>query len=428
MRAYVQRSSLHGETWIPGSKSHMIRALYFASLANGTSTIRKPVRSQDALSALGVCAALGVPVDTQDDEMWVVQGGSLHEPENVIDVGNSGTSMCLGAGIIASIEGAAVVTGDDQIRRRPAQPVLDALRPLGAEAFTIRNNGSAPFYLRGPLRGGKTLVDGIISQYISATLIAASLSQSDCEIVANRPNEKPYIEMTLQWMRSLGVDVQVEGDYRRFYVRAGQPYRPFDRYVPADFSSAAFPLAAAAITDSDLVLRGLDTTDVQGDKVLIDILREMGADIEVLENGSAGIRVRGGRRLRGITIDCSSTPDSVPILAVLGCVAEGTTRLVGIASSRLKETDRPLEMQRELTKLGARVELTDTALIIHQSALSGAPVASHRDHRIAMALTVAGMIAEGETVVDQVESAAISYPGFDREFAAAGARVTFREE
>lgn len=425
MRARVRKSNLSGEVLIPGSKSHMIRALYFASQAPGRSIIRNPVRSKDSLSAAGIVRALGVTVDMSSDDRWTVDGGELHQPEDILNVGNSGTSMNLGSALLASLDGWSAVTGDAQIRRRPVQPVLDAHTQLGAEAFTLRNNGSAPFVIRGPLKGGHTRVEGLISQYASSALIAASLASGDTEITVDKPNEVPYIDMTVRWMRSLGVKVDMEPDFSRFFVPAGQSYTPFDKPVPADFSSGAFMLVGAAITDSEVALQGLDTEDVQGDKVLLDILADMGADITVHGHGREGIIVRGGAPLSGRTIDCSVTPDSIPILSVLGCYVAGETRLVNIESSRLKETDRPLLMVRELSKMGADIELTDKELVIRNSRLTGCPVNSHDDHRIAMALCVAGLVAEGETVVDGVESAAVSYPGFEASLESLKADVRF---
>ena len=425
MKAKVCKSSLSGELWIPGSKSHMIRALYFGALGNGRSVIRKPVRSRDSLSAAALIKAMGVPLDMTRDDYWTVDGGLLQVPEDVINVGNSGTSMYSGAALAASLDGITVMTGDESIRTRPIQPVLNALKLLGAEAYSVRDNGSAPFIVKGPMKGGKCYVDGIVSQYVSSTLLAATLAKNDSEILVDKANEIPYIEMTLQWMRALGVTVDASDDYNRYFVKAGQTYSNFDRHVPSDFSSASFMLIGSAITDSSLTLMGLDTRDVQGDKILIEILKDMGADIDVRDYGAGGIKVNGGNPLKGQVIDCSSTPDSIPILAVLGCFAKGETRLFNIESSRIKETDRPLLMVQELTKMGADIELTDRELIIRNSKLTGCEVKSSADHRIAMALCIAGLISEGETVVDRVESASISFPGFETSLKELGANVEY---
>lgn len=425
MRAKIRRSELNGTVRIPGSKSHMIRALYFASLAKGKSIIRNPVSSNDSLSAAGVVKAMGIELERSDESLWTVFGGELSVPEDVINVGNSGTSMSLGSALLASIDGTSVVTGDEQIRKRPIQPVLDALIQMGASARTVLGNGSAPFILEGPLKGGHARVEGLNSQYVSAALIAASLAEGDSEIIVDNPNEIPYIEMTIQWMKRLGVQVQSYNNLSRFFVKAGQKYKPFDTSVPADFSSAAFFLVGAAITDSHVVLEGLDINDVQGDKIIIDILKDMGAQINIQEESGRGIKIQGCKDLKGQSIDCGPTPDSVPILAVLGCYADGETRLYNIESSRIKETDRPLIMKKELEKMGAKLELKGSELIIRNSTLTGAEVYSHNDHRIAMALCIAGLVAEGQTVIDKVECARISYPGFDDALVTLGADVEY---
>lgn len=425
MRAKIRRSEINGTVRIPGSKSHMIRALYFASLAKGKSIIRNPVSSNDSLSAAGVVKAMGIELERSDESLWTVFSGELSIPEDVINVGNSGTSMSLGSALLASIDGTSVVTGDEQIRKRPIQPVLDALIQMGASARTVLGNGSAPFILEGPLKGGNIFVDGLNSQYVSAALIAASLAQMDSEIIVHNANEIPYIEMTIQWMKRLGVQVQRNNDFNRFFVKTGQKYQSFDTSVPADFSSAAFLLVGASITDSHVVLEGLDINDVQGDKVIIEILKDMGAHINIREAGNRGICIQGGNCLRGQSINCGSTPDSVPILAVLGCYTDGETKLYNIDSSRIKETDRPLIMKKELQKMGANVELKGSELIIRNSKLIGAEVSSHKDHRIAMALCIAGLIAEGQTVIDEIECARISYPGFDEALFSLGANVEY---
>ncbi|MBI9100936.1 MAG: 3-phosphoshikimate 1-carboxyvinyltransferase [Spirochaetales bacterium] len=428
MFAKVRKSNLSGEVLIPGSKSHMIRSLYFGALGKGRSIIRNPVRSQDSLSAAGIIRALGIQLDMSRDDYWTLDGGTLSLPEDIINVGNSGTSMTLGSALAASLDGRSVFTGDEQIRNRPIQPVLDALSQLGAKGFTIRDNDSPPFMLEGPLRGGITRVEGLNSQYVSSAILAATLAEKESEILVNAANETPYIEMTLQWMRFLGVEIDSSEDYNRYLVRAGQTYSSFDRAVPADFSSASFMLIGAAITDSFLRLDGLDMDDVQGDKILIDILLDMGADISIKKNGAEGIFVSGGRSLKGRLIDCSSTPDSVPILSVLGCFAAGETRLYNIESSRIKETDRPLLMVKELSKMGADIELLGDELVIRNSTLAGAEVESYGDHRIAMALCMAGLIASGETLINRIESAAVSYPGFDGSLRSLGADVEYLGE
>ncbi|MDX9828067.1 MAG: 3-phosphoshikimate 1-carboxyvinyltransferase [Spirochaetia bacterium] len=428
MLGIIRQSNLHGKTTIPGSKSHMIRALYLGSFARGMSKILSPVKSNDALSCLGVCRSLGAKIDTSDDNIWRVEGGSLSVPRDILDVGNSGTTMYIGAGLSASLGGYCVFTGDQQITRRPIQPVLDALKKLNVEAFTTRANGSPPFLVKGPIRGGKTTVKGIVSAYVSSILLGAALAEGDCEIEVDGVNEIPYIQMTIEWAKRLGVSIEAESGMEKFFIAGGQKFSPFEFRVPGDFSSATFPLIGAAISDSDVTLLGLNMKDVQGDKYLVHVLKEMGADIEIIDDGKLGIRVRGGAPLKGTTIDCSITPDSIPILSILGCYAQDETRLVNIESSRLKESDRPLLMCKELAKMGGRLELNPDSLIIKNQALKGSYVESYGDHRIAMALCIAGLIAEGATLVTKTESAAVSYPGFQTMLTDLGADALFVED
>jgi len=427
MFAVVQQSNLEGKIQIPGSKSHMIRALYLGALANGESIIFNPAKSRDCLSCLKVCEALGAQVDKSDMEAWRIKGiqGNLKSPESILDVGNSGTTLYLGVGLASSINGYCVFTGDEQIRRRPIQPLINALTMSGVEVVSTRNNGNAPLIVKGPNKGGKIIVNGFISTYVSSVIFGCTLAQSDCEVEVRNVNEIPYIKMSLEWAKRVGALVEASKDMSKFYIKGNQIYSPFKYTIPADFSSAAFLLVAAAITDSEVTLLGLDMEDVQGDKEIIYLLQEMGADIKIVDCGRGGIVVKGGSKLKGRIIDCSNIPDSIPILSVLGCCAEGSSRLLNIGSSRLKESDRPLLMARELRKMGADIELTEKELIIKKSSLKGSILNSYSDHRIAMALSVAGIVAEGVTLVNNAESAYITFPDFDKSLRSLNANILF---
>ncbi len=427
MLAIVQKSQLYGETIIPGSKSHMIRALYFGTLAKGDSTIINPVESNDALSCLSVCEALGARIDRANPECWIIKGvGKNIEPsEYILDVGNSGTTLYLGAGFASSIDGYSIFTGDEQIRKRPIQPVLDSLQKLGVFAESTRNNGSAPVIIKGPIKSGRTVINGLVSAYVSGIVLGCTLSPVDCEIEVENVREIPYINISLDWAKAVGLEIEATEDRSKFYVKGNQFVSPFKRAIPGDFSSAAFMLVGAAITQSDIILMGLNMDDVQGDKKIVSILQEMGADITIINNGLGGIKVKGGIKLMGTTIDCNEIPDSIPILSILGCCAEGETKLINIESSRVKESDRPLLMTRELSKMGANINLENDELIIRKSNLKGAFLKSYKDHRIAMANCIAGLVADGVTLVDNVETADVSFPGFGKILNSLGANVSF---
>ena len=408
MKLVVKKSGLSGSVEIPGSKSHTIRALIIASLAECTSRIRRPLVALDTLAGLNACRLLGAEIRKQED--WTVNGvnGRPIIPDNVIDVGNSGTTLYIALGTAALVDGCTVFTGDDQIRRRPAKPLIDALNSLGAQVESTRDNGMAPIIVRGPMRGGSIKLDGSkTSQYLTSLLINCPLASGDTYIEVENLIEKPYVEMTLKWLEEQGISVEND-DFKRFSIPGNQGYKPFDKSVPADFSSATFFLCAAAITGSDLTLVGLDMNDTQGDKAVVDMLGTMGTRVEQIE---AGLRIIGGD-LKSAELDLANTPDALPALAVTACFAEGETRLVNVPQARLKETDRIAVMCKELTKMGADIEELPDGLVIRGSKLHSAFVHGHADHRVIMALAVAGLCLEGETMISGAEALSVTFPTF----------------
>ncbi|HPD15772.1 MAG TPA: 3-phosphoshikimate 1-carboxyvinyltransferase [Planctomycetota bacterium] len=421
MRLVVERSALGGSVRIPGSKSHTIRAVVIASLAEGTSTIRQPLESLDTLACVRVCRGLGAELRAEARTTnWEVTGtgGKLAPPDNVLDVGNSGTTLYVTLGTAALGRGWSVFTGDDQTRRRPAGALLDALRALGAEAFSTRGDGRAPIVVRGPLRGGRASIECPTSQYLTSLLINCPLAEGDSTIDVPLLHEQPYVEMTLAWLDGQGIRYERDG-FRQFRLPGGQRYQAFDRAVPADFSSATFFLCAAAITGSEVTLLGLDRADTQGDKAVVDHLAAMGARVEWLPDG---LRLRGGD-LRGGEFDLNATPDALPAMAVAACFASGETRLVNVPQARIKETDRLAVMAQELSKMGARVTELPDGLVIQGKGLRGAVVDGHDDHRVVMALAVAGLAASGRTEVTTAEAAAVTFPNFVDLMASLGARM-----
>jgi len=418
VRLATEGSSLSGSVRIPGSKSHTIRALVIATLADGRSALRAPLESLDTEACVRICRGLGARIDL--GEVWWVTGtgGELATPDNVLDVGNSGTTLYVTLATAALGRGWSVFTGDEQIRSRPAGPLLDALRGLGAEAFSTRGDGRAPLVIRGPLRGGRIAIECPTSQYLTSLLLNCPLSECDTEIEVLKLNERPYVEMTLGWLDAQGIRYKHE-DMRRVRVHGGQAYTAFDRAIPADFSSATFFLCAAAITGSEVTLLGLDRDDTQGDKAVVEMLAAMGAEVEWLPDG---LRIRG-RGLKGGEFDLNATPDALPSMAVAACFASGETRLVNVPQARIKETDRIAVMHQELAKMGARIEERPDGLVIQGGTLRGAVVDGHTDHRVVMALAVAGMAASGRTEVTTAEAAAVTFPTFVDLMAKLGARI-----
>ena len=404
----VGKSKISGKVRIPGSKSHTIRALFIASLANGTSEIIDPLVSNDTLSAVEVCRALGAEIAVNVNSISVKGfNGTPKIPDDIINVGNSGTTLRIGVMTAALSEGCSVFTGDYQIRRRPLEPLMKAMNKLGANVFSTRNNGMAPVVVRGRLKGGITDLDAVTSQYLSSILINAPLLQNDTEIIITRINEIPYVEMTQWWLDRQGIKY-FNNCFKSFIIKGGQIYKPFNTTIPGDFSSATFFAVLAAITGEEVILENLDMTDPQGDKHVLAVLSDMGAKIKY----AGDIISIKGDRLVGREIDMNSIPDALPAMAVAGCFAEGETRLVNVTQARMKETDRIHVMYEELGKMGAIIQELPDGLIIRQSKLKGCKVKGHDDHRIVMALAVAGLNSIGETVIDTAEAVNVTFPEF----------------
>lgn len=408
MKIILEASKLKGSVQIPSSKSHTIRAVAVASLADGISEIENPLHASDTIAALNAYTLFGAKI--KKEKTWQVTGtsGNPKTPDNVVDVINSGTTLYIAMATAGLIDGITVFTGDSQIRNRPADALIDAINDLGAKAISTRGNGKAPIIIEGQLKGGKISLDGSkTSQYLTALLLNCPLGNKDTEIEVKNLVEIPYIQMTLDWLKSQKIKCEND-NFRNFFVKGGQKYNSFRKTIPGDFSSATFFFCASAVTKSEITLLNMDFNDSQGDKEVLNILKEMGCNVKIEKNS---ITIKGGD-LKGGEFDLNSMPDALPGLAVTACFAEGTTRLVNVAQARLKETDRISVMKNCLTEMGADVQERRDGLIIKQSALHGAKVSGHNDHRIVMALAVAGLASSGKTEIDTAEAVEVTFPNF----------------
>lgn len=421
MKLLVEGSNLRGAVAIPGSKSHTIRAVALAALADGESVIEYPLESADAHAAREAYRAFGAEI-VEEEHQWRIQGvgGELKTPENVVDVGNSGTTMNVALGSAALLrQGVAVLTGDEQVRRRPNGPLASVLTDLGARVRSTRNNGCPPFVVEGRIRGGVSTFEAMTSQYVTSLLLNAPLADGDTRLLVPLMHEKPYVSMTLDWLARLGVEVQHDEHLSEFNMRGAQRIQAFTRRIPGDFSSATFFLAAGALPDNDVLCRGLDLSDTQGDKAVVDYLRQLGAKITLKDEG---IEVRA-ERLTGCELDLNATPDALPMMAVAGCFSRGTTRLVNVPQARLKETDRITVMCAELKKLGARIVELEDGLVIEESALQPGHVNGHGDHRVVMSLAIAGTMLPGVTTIEGYEAVNITFPTFLQALQGLGAKA-----
>jgi len=411
MKLIVRKSWLQGTVVIPGSKSHTIRAVAIASLAAGQSLIRNPLNSSDTQAAVACYRALGAAIDTSDAKLWKVTGtgGEITAPPEVIDVGNSGTTLriAIGSAALAQAGQTTTFTGDEQIQTRPIGPLTDALSELGAKCTSLNNNGKVPVEVTGKLTGGKTTIAATTSQYLSSLLLCAPLAPKDIEIDVTLLNEPGYVQMTLDWLDKQQIKYDNQ-QMRKFKIKGNQSYKVFDATIPADFSSATFFLCAAAMSAKEVILLGLDFADSQPDKAVIDYLKVMGANISI-EPNSVIIKASS---LKGAELDLNKTPDALPAMAVTGAFAEGTTKLLNVPQARSKETDRIKCMADELKKMDVDVEELPDGLIIGGSRPKPAELHGWADHRIVMALSLAGLNLDGQCTIDTAEAIAVTFPNY----------------
>ena len=434
MKAISKKSLLAGHITVPGSKSHTIRALILAAMADGTSHISNPLPSNDCLSTAAAVRKVGADVDFGDENsgVWTVKGAGagLHLPSDQIDVGNSGSLMYFLCPVLSTLPGQCTFTGDESICRRPVNHLIDALCQFGAKGRSLNKgpDGSEgttpPFTFCGPIDVNKTLVtEGALSQYISGFMMAASRLNGTLKMELTNPKETPYLTMTKLWLESLGVPVTISPDFKHISVTGPVPFKAFDRAVPSDWEGVAFPLIAALISGSSIVIDNIDGSGSQGDDKIVEVLQSVDADID-WKRDAGQLLVRGGKVLSTaglpdgqLTVEMSAFPDAICALAVIACFIEGKTVFTDIDICRKKETDRIKAMTSELTKLGAHIVDEGNRLVVYGDggkSLHGGEVESYKDHRIVMSLACLGLgLAEGETVtVNDAEWCSVTFPKF----------------
>lgn len=424
MRASISKSSIKGEVFAPPSKSYTHRAITLAALSK-ESIIHRPLLSADTLATIRASEMFGAAV-RREKENLIIQGsnGKPGIPDDVIDAANSGTTLRFMTAIAGLTDGITVLTGDSSLRTRPNGPLLEVLNRLGAKACSTRGNERAPIVIKGGIKGSEVEISGSISsQFISALLIACPLAENSTTLsIIGKLKSRPYVDVTIEMLGLAGVKIHTDDNNgTKFIIPGKQKYDLKEYTVPGDFSSASYLLAAAAMLEgSEITVKNLFPSK-QGDKVIIDTLKQMGADI-TWDKEAGIVTVKGGRKLKAITFDAGATPDLVPTIAVLAAVAEGTSRIENAEHVRYKETDRLHALATELPKMGVSLKEEMDSLTITGGTLKGAEVHGWDDHRIVMSLAIAGMVA-GNTIVDTTESVSISYPDFFKDMRNLGVKV-----
>jgi len=415
---------LKGRVRVPGDKSISLRSLIFGALTVGETRIEGMLEGEDAMSTANAMRALGATLERTGEQAWRIRGvgvSGFAEPRAPLDFGNSGTGCRLAMGAVAGCPITAVFDGDPSLRTRPMRRILDPLAKFGAETVAIADGGRLPATLRGAADPIPIVYEvPVPSAQVKSAVLLAGLAAPGATTVIEKEATRDHTERLL---RLFGAEVAVEphGEGRRITLTGQPELAPAHVRVPADPSSAAFPLVAALIVPgSDIVIEGVMMNPLRGG--LLTTLMEMGAGIEVLDRRQEGgedvadLRVRGSE-LSAVEVPAARAPtmiDEYPILAVTAAFAEGTTRMRGLKELRVKESDRLAATAALLTRNGVAVEIEGDDLIVQGNgrARGGGLVATHMDHRIAMSALVLGLASDEPVQVDDAAFIATSFPGF----------------
>ena len=399
---------MHGTITPPCSKSYAQRALAAALLATGRTTLRGIELCRDTRSAIETIEALGAHVEIVDDNTLIIEGG-LCPKTDMLHVGESGLAARLFTPIAALMTNAITIDGSGTLKHRPMAMMVNPLRTLGVE---VRDGGGRlPIEVKGPMRGGKVVVDGSMSsQFVTGLLIALPLAKSDTTVEVHGAVSTPYIDMTLETLERFGVEVMYqEGNYTEFYVEGNQEYHAVDYTIESDWSSAASIMVAAAIA-GEVTIKNISTLSRQADTAICRALERAGASLIIEENTITVAH----RPLEAFSFDATQCPDLFPALVALAAAADGVSSLYGIERLRGKESDRAEVLKEEYAKLGIEIELDydENVMRVVGGMPHAADVDSHDDHRIAMSLAITALRLDNELNIKNKECVAKSYPSF----------------
>jgi 3-phosphoshikimate 1-carboxyvinyltransferase len=413
----ITPSSLKGKIKVPPSKSLCHRAIIASGLSRGRSAISNIIYSEDIRATCNGMKALGVNIDEGENCLIIDGSGFGRLAEGEIDCNESGSTLRFLIPLALLTGEEVTLTGRGGLAARPLNTYYKIFEK---QNILCSSRQGLPLTLKGKLMPGDYEVEGnISSQFITGLMFALPLLEGDSRIIITTELEsKGYVDLTMDILKRYSIEVENKG-YREFFIKGNQHYRAQDYRVEGDFSQAAFWLVAG-ILGGEVECSDMFLDSLQGDKAIVDIIREMGGDISV--NGDKILAKVS--RTSGITIDASECPDLVPILAVLAALSEGTTRIIKAERLRIKESNRLKAMATELNKLGAEVVETQDGLIIKgKESLRGGTVDSWNDHRIAMALSIASIKCTEPVVITNSDTVKKSYPEFFKDFLLLGGKV-----
>jgi 3-phosphoshikimate 1-carboxyvinyltransferase len=408
MNCKIQKSKLNGRIVCPPNKSYTHRAIFLAALSDGKSIVKKILRSNDTLATISACRGFGIEVEEMEDKVTINNTIDSTVANSIINAENSGTTIRIAIAIAALSGGNTTLTGDESLRKRPMQPILDSLETMGVK--TESDDGKPPIHINGKIEGKEITIKGdISSQFISALMIIAPRLPEGLTInVDGELVSKPYVDLTIAIMKKFGVQVETEEKYKKYHV-IHQIYKPTTFSIPSDFSNLALLLAANVLLGDGLKIE-INLGDMpQGDEAIVDILEKLGVNV-TLEDDI--ITTKSPRLLNGGKFDLSNTPDLLPAIAILALKSEKPIELFNVKHARYKETDRIAIMSRELKKIGLYVEEKEDGIILRKTEdIHSAELNSENDHRLFMAFSIVGMFV-GECTVSDPDAVKVSYPEF----------------
>ena len=418
MKCRVDKSILTGTISCPPNKSYSHRAIFLASLSDGKSTLRNVLLSRDTLATVNACKAFGAKIEINDSTVVVESNGKITPQDLEIDASNSGTTIRISTAIASLSDKMITLTGDASLKKRPMQPLLDALKQLGVQCTST--DGKPPVTVKGRADGGITRIAGSISsQFISALLISGPKMKNGITLeIDGDLVSKPYLDSTIATMQKFGVTVNAISPYKKYNV-PNQEYKATEFVVPSDFSSMALLLSAAVLLGENMSINASLGDLPQGDREILSHLEKLGVKINVGEK----ITIVSPKLLNGGRFDLSNNPDLLPPMAILALKTSRPIEIYNVKHARFKETDRIAILAKELAKIGIGITEKEDGLILESpKVLKSAELESSEDHRLFMAFSIAGMFVGNCTVTDP-DSVDVSYPTFVEDMRKIGAKI-----
>ncbi len=403
MILHIKPSSVNGIIDAPASKSYMQRAIVASMLSDGTSILENSGLCDDTVSVIEIAKDLGSTLEIRDKKINI--NGAFHHPNKMLNCKESGLALRMLTPVISLFTSNTKITGVGSLIHRPLDMILDSFSQLNIPIET--NEGKLPLTIGGNLKGGYLEIDGSKgSQIVTGFLMALPLAQNDSKIVVHDLKSKPYIDITLDILNAWNIQV-INHDYIVFNICGNQHYKPTKYVVEGDWSSAAFMLVAGAIAGR-ITIRGLNINSKQADKKIIEVLNQVGSDISFTDNMISVNK----NSLHGFNFDATHCPDLFPPLIALAVHCNTISTIEGVHRLFSKESNRAETLVDEFTKLGADISISGDSMIIHPRPLQINTVNSHNDHRIAMAVAIAGLCSNHGVDIEGFECISKSYPNF----------------